>query len=110
MAASIAASATSVSSPHQDAAGANSTLASAMTRTVGADAAPVITTASQPEALSARARWLEESESLRNPVSGDLVTRAYFEVVVSPVPRKGLETKMSGFSGPSASTPGGAKR
>ncbi len=54
------------------------------------------------------AKWLEDSASLSSPVSGDLATTANLAHVVSGVPTSGENTKASGASGPSGSTPGGA--
>ena len=56
------------------------------------------------------AKWLEASASFSSPVSGDLATTANFALVVSGVPTSGENTKASGASGPSGSTPGGASR
>ncbi len=61
-----------------------------------------------PRRFSSRAKWLDESESAMNPVSGDLVTTANFAVVVRPVPTRGADAKIRGLSGDSGSTPGGA--
>jgi hypothetical protein len=58
--------------------------------------------------FSSSAKWLEESESAMNPVSGDFVTTANFAVVVRPVPTSGAVAKMRGLSGDRGSTPAGA--
>ena len=56
------------------------------------------------------AKWLEASASLSRPVNGDLATTANFALVVRGVPTRGENTKASGASGASGSTPGGARR
>ena len=60
--------------------------------------------------LPAIANWLEASASFSRPVSGDLATTANFALVVSGVPTSGENTKASGASAASGSTPGGPRR
>ena len=55
------------------------------------------------------AKWLEARASFSRPVSGDFATTANFALVVSGVPTSGENTKASGASGPSGSTPAGAR-
>ncbi len=66
-----------------------------------------MTSASYPVRFSAIARWLPDSESPMNPVSGDFASTANFAEVVMEVPTNGLVTKMSGLSGASGSAPAG---
>ena len=60
-----------------------------------------------PSRFNSRAKWLDESESAMNPVSGDFVTTANFAVVVRPVPTSGALAKISGLAGRKRIDPGG---
>ena len=75
--------------------------------TEGSAQQPRTTIASCPVSLPAMAKWLEASASVKRPVRGDLATTANLALVVSGVPTSGENTKISGASGASASTPGG---
>ena len=63
--------------------------------------------ASWPVSLPEIAKWLDDSASFSMPVSGDLATTANLALVVSGVPTSGENTKASGASAASGSTPGG---
>ncbi len=62
--------------PHRSAADANDTRPSSITRTVGSTQAPVMTMASQPARLAARAKCDDDRASFRRFVRGDLATTA----------------------------------
>ena len=105
-----AASASAAGSPASSGAGSRRAPSPSTRSTESSAARPRTTIASFPVSLPAIANRLDASASVSSPVSGDLATTANFALVVSGVPTSGENTKASGASAASGSTPGGASR
>ena len=78
-------------------------------RPMGAAQAPMMTRASTPARLAARAKCDDDRASLRRSVSGDLATTANLAEVVSGVPTSGLRRRPAAPRGRAGRRPAGTR-